>query len=393
MKIKDFYDIVIVGSGPAGGMTALSAAKNGASVLILERHREVGIPVRCAEGISLQGLIRFFELDDKWISNYIEGAKLYAPNGESCIMIASTIGKGVVLERRLFDAYICKLAVKYGAEILTKSYVFELIKKAGKICGVKFKYFNEEKQVKTNLVIAADGPESRIGRLANLNTSLKLSDIESSAQYLLTNIKVEQQYCHFYFSNNMAPGGYLWVFPKGKNEANIGIGVQADRCKGKNAKKLLDEFIEKEFSDGKIISFIAGCVPIATTLKKITADNIMLVGDSARQINPVTGGGLSSVLVAGNIAGEVASKAVQKNDFSDKFLKKYNKKWMKEKGYDQKVMYKLKEVFFDFDDEKLNEIVKIINAIPKEKLTLFQLFKIAVREHPSLVKELIKIYI
>ncbi|MCK4338885.1 MAG: NAD(P)/FAD-dependent oxidoreductase [Candidatus Cloacimonetes bacterium] len=393
MKINNFYDIVVVGGGPAGGMTALTAAKNGASVLILERDREVGIPVRCAEGISLKGLTKFFEPDDKWISNYIEGTKLYAPNGEFCIMIASAIGKGVILERRLFDAHICKEAAKYGAEILTKADVYDLIKEDGVICGVKFKYFNEEKQVKTNLVIGADGAESRIGRLAGLNTTLQLSDIESSAQYLLTNIETEHHYCYLYFGNKIAPGGYVWIFPKGKNIANVGIGVRQDRCNEKNAKEYLDEFIEKKFPDSKIISFIAGCVPIAPTLKKITGDNIMLVGDSARQINPVTGGGLSSVLIAGKIAGEVATEAIQKNDFSDKLLKKYHKIWMKEKGNDQKVMYKLKEIFFDFTDEKLNEIVKIINVIPKEKLTIFKLFKVAVREHPSLIKELIKIYI
>lgn len=392
MKIKNFYDIVVVGGGPAGAMTALTAAKNGASVLILERGREVGIPVRCAEGISLKGLTKFFKPDDKWISNYIEGTKLYAPNGESCLMIESAIGKGIILERKLFDAHICKLAAQSGTEIFTKSDVYDLLKEDGKICGVKFKHFDEKKQVKTNLIIAADGAESRIGRLAGLNTTLQLSDIESSAQYLLTDIEIEHQYCHLYFGNDIAPGGYIWVFPKGKNIANVGIGIRQDKCNGKNAKELLDEFVAKRFHDGKTISFFAGCIPTAKTLKKITADNIMLVGDAARQVNPVTGGGLSNVLVAGKIAGEVAAEAVKKNDSSDKFLKKYQKTWIKERGNQQKVLYKLKEVFFNFSDQKLNEICSLLNEIPKEKLTLFQLLKTAIIEKPVLVKELIKFY-
>ena len=393
MKIKDFYDVVVVGSGPAGGMTALTAAKNGASVLILERDREVGIPVRCAEGISLRSLTKFFDIDERWISNYLEGAKLYAPNGEFCSMLASATGGGVILERRLFDAHICELAAKYGAEVITKADVYDLIKENGKICGIKFRHFGEERQVWTNIVVGADGPESRIGRLAGLETALKISDIHSGAQYLMTNIDIEHKYSHFFFKNNTAPGGYAWAFPKGKNTANIGIGVRPDKCNGKSAKELLDKFVKEKFPNGKIISFIAGVVPTSVTLGKITSDNLMLVGDAAHQVNPVTGGGLSNVLLAGKIAGEVAAEAVQKNNFSDKFLKKYHKIWMKEKGNQQKLFYKLKEVFFDFPDEKLNEICDLLNEIPKEKLTLFQLLKTAIKEKPVLVKELIKFYI
>ncbi len=129
MKIDKFYDIVVVGSGPAGGMAARAAAKNGASVLILERDREIGIPVRCAEGISKRGLTRYFEPDEHWISRILKGALLYSPNGESCPMISGTIGDGYVLERRLFDAFICKEAAKYGVNILTKANVYELLKK------------------------------------------------------------------------------------------------------------------------------------------------------------------------------------------------------------------------------------------------------------------------
>lgn len=392
MKIKDFYDIVVVGSGPAGGMTALTAARNGASVLILERDREVGIPVRCAEGISIRSLTKFFDIDERWISNYLGGAKLYAPDGKFCSMLASAAGGGVILERRLFDAHICKLAAENGAEILTKADAYDLMKEDGKICGVKFRHFSEEKLVRTNIVAGADGPESRIGRLAGLKTALKISDIHSCAQYLMTNIKIEHKCSHFFFGNKIAPGGYAWAFPKGKNTANVGIGVCPDKCNGKNAKEYLDKFVKEKYSDGKIISFIAGCAPTAVTLKKITADNLMLVGDSARQINPVTGGGLSNVLLAGKIAGQIAAEAVQKNDFSNKMLKKYHKIWMKEKGNQQRLFYKLKEVFFDFPDEKLNEICKLLNKIPKEKLTLFQLFKTAIKEEPALVKELIKYY-
>ncbi len=393
MNLKPFYDVVVVGSGPAGSMTALYAAKNGASVLILERDREVGIPVRCAEGISARGLEKFFQPDERWIAQKIDGAKLYAPNGQSCIMNAGAVGDGYVLERRLFDAFICEEAAKNGADILTKADVHDLLFINDKLAGVKFTHHGEENQVKANIIVGADGPESRVGKLAGIDTTLKLEDIEPGVQYLLTDIDLEDKLTHFYFGNEIAPGGYVWAFPKGRNMANVGIGIRPDRANGKNAQQYLDGFIEKNFPHSRPLAFIAGAVPTAQTLPEITRDNLMLVGDAARQVNPVTGGGLSNILVAGSIAGTVAADAVKKDDFSNKILKKYYRQWMKEKGNHQKVHYKLKQVFFDFSDDELNEIVGLLHDIPQEKLTLFQLFKTAVRNKPSLVKELIKIYL
>ncbi|MDP8227467.1 MAG: NAD(P)/FAD-dependent oxidoreductase [Candidatus Celaenobacter polaris] len=392
MKIRPFYDIVVVGSGPAGSMTALFATKNGASVLILERDREVGIPVRCAEGISGRGLKKFFQLDERWISQQIDGSKLYAPNGQSCIMKSEAVGDGYVLERKLFDAFICEEAAKNGADIITKADAHDLLWENEKISGVKFSYLGEEKQVKAHIVVGADGPESRIGKLAGIDTTLKIEDLESGAQYLLTDVDVDRKLTHFYFGNDIAPGGYVWIFPKGRNMANVGIGIRADRGNGKNAQNYLDDFVTKNFPKSRALAFFAGAVPTARTLNDITNDNLMLVGDAARQVNPVTGGGLSNILVAGCIAGTVAAEAVKKGDFSNKFLKKYHRRWMKEQGNHQKVHYKLKEIFFDFSDDELNEIVGLLHDIPEEKLTLFQLFKTAVRNKPSLIKELVKIY-
>ena len=388
MTIRDFYDIVVVGSGPAGSMTALTAAKNGTKVLILERDRTVGIPVRCAEGISKRGLTKFFEPNPSWISTTIEGAKLYAPNGENCPMISDALGDGYVLERRLFDEFIVKKALLAGADLLTRANVNELLRDNGKICGVKYLHEGEQKTVRCNIVIGADGPESRIGKLAGLNTELSLSDIESAAQYLLTDIDYDDKYCHFYFGNEIAPGGYVWVFPKDEKTANVGIGVRQDKTK-RNAKDYLDEWIKLNFGDAKPLTFVTGCVPTAKMPSQITCDNLMLVGDAARQVNPVTGGGLSNILVAGFIAGNTATEAVEKDVFSHKLLKKYSKLWYKEKGKKQKVNYKLKKMFFNFSDAELNETVEMIQKIPTEKLTLFELFKTAARKKPVLIKDLV----
>ncbi len=393
MLVKNFYDVIVVGGGPAGAMSAKTVAENGANVLLLERDREIGIPVRCAEGVAIAEIEQFFPLEKRWIATEIYGSYLHSPDGNKAYISEKAVGRGIILERRLFDSAIAEYAAKKGAKILTKANVTDLLKERDKICGVVFTFMNKEYKVRCNIVIGADGVESRVGRWAGLDTTLSLNNIEATAQYVLTDIDVDSHNCHFYFGNDLAPGGYLWVFPKGRNTANVGVGVSADHLQKKNAKYYLDKFIQENFPNASITAFIAGSVPSSGTLPKITTDNIMLVGDSARQLNPVTGGGIVSALTAGQIAGKIAAQAVIKNDFSNRFLSKYYKQWMKIRGNKLKTLHKLKESFFKLNDNQFCEICKLANQIDEDKLNLFQLFKIAVRGNPKLLAELIKVYL
>lgn len=392
MLIKDFYDVIVIGGGPAGTMSAKTVAENGIDVLLLERDREIGIPVRCAEGVAISAIDQFFPLEKRWIATEIYGTYLYSPDGNRAYISEKAIGRGLVLERRLFDSAIAEYAAKKGAKILTKANAIGLVKENGKICGVVFTLMNVKYKVRCNIVIGADGIESRVGRWAGLDTRLSLNNIESSAQYVLTDIDVDSHSCHFYFGNEIAPGGYAWIFPKGRNIANIGIGVSAERLHN-NAKYYLDKFVQEKFPNASIIAFIAGAVPTSGTLPKITSDNVMLIGDAARQVNPVTGGGIASAIISGQIAGKIAAQSIKSNNCSNNFLNKYHKQWMKIRGNRLKILHKLKESFFTLTDKQFCEICRIANQVDEDKLNLFQLFKIAVKGNPKLLAELVKAYL
>ena len=105
---------------------------------------------------------------------------------------------------------------------------------------------------------------------------------------------------------------------------------------------------------------VAGGVPMVATLKTITADGLMLVGDAARQANPVTGGGIINAMIAGKIAGKVAAEAVQKGDVSAKKLSGYPKAWHKAEGNNNAMSYKIKQVIDRFSDDDLNRIARIL---------------------------------
>ena len=220
----DNYDVVVIGAGPAGSTAAKFAALGGAKVMILERDREPGIPVRCGEGISERGLSEFIQIDKKWISAEIDVAEIHSPNGGKAVLHNN--GRGFILERRIFDNELTKLATQNGADILTKADAIGLIFKDDKIVGVKIKRFDEIFEIKCNLVIGADGVESRVGRWAGLKTSISPQNLHSAMQYCVNNIDIESNKVQFYFGNKLAPGGYVWVFPKSSNSANIGVNYK-----------------------------------------------------------------------------------------------------------------------------------------------------------------------
>jgi len=389
--IKERYDVVVIGAGPAGSVTARFAAENGASVLMLERDREAGIPVRCAEGVSHGGIVPFIEIDERWIAARIEIAKLHSPNGETAIMRNN--GLGYVLERRIFDTALCDLAAEKGAEFITKADALDLVWEDGKIIGVKFKYMGEIKTVKCDIVIGADGVESRVGRWAGIKTDVRLEDIDTGVQYTLSGIEVDETACEFYFGTKVSPGGYIWIFPKSKTTANVGIGIAGHYSHEKGPKEYLDEFVEKTFPNAKINYTVYGGIPTAATLKEIVKNNIMLVGDAARQVNPITGGGIVQAMIAAQIAGEVAAEAVKAKRFDAKFLKKYSKRWDKKLGDTQKVIFKMKEKFMKLTDERFNGIVDFCQRIPKDKFSLKALFSEAAKGDPKLIMDVAKAFV
>jgi len=256
IKIKDKYDVVVIGAGPSGSVAARFAAENGASVLILERDREPGIPVRCAEGVSHKGIEPFIDIDKRWIASTIDEARLHAPNGKHVDMFQN--GTGYVLERRIFDTELCNLACKHGATLITKADATGIIFEDNKIQGVKYTHIGEKKTVKCNIVIGADGVESRVGRWAGIKTNVRLEDIDTCVQYTMANVDIKENRCEFYFGNEKCPGGYIWIFPKSNSTANIGLGIAGHLTDKKSPKEYLDEFVQERFPNASISYTVYG---------------------------------------------------------------------------------------------------------------------------------------
>ncbi|MBU2444384.1 MAG: NAD(P)/FAD-dependent oxidoreductase [Bacteroidetes bacterium] len=383
------YDIIVVGAGPAGTTAARFAAEQGVSVLVLEKDRDVGYPVRCGEAASKDGIEQFIEPNPKWIASTISSFILVAPDETEVKLNFDR--RGYVLERRIFDYELAKIASRSGAEIITKAYVHDLLRNGDGICGVKIEHEGEKKEIKSKIVIAADGVESRIGRFAGINTTTHFSDMECCVQYTVSNINLENSSCYFYFGSKYPPGGYLWIFPKGNNSVNIGLGIGGNQAKKRSPLSYLNEFIETKYPNISRLTVVSGGVPCSVTLKEIVKQNVMLCGDAAHQVNPLSGGGIVSGMIGGSICGRIAGEAIKKNNLTH--LKNYPKEWHQRVGKKHEMYYRVKTGIYKFTDEKLNSIAHSAIKIPDEKRTLGGIFKIALFDQPGLLIDIAKLFI
>ncbi len=370
------YDVVVVGAGPAGSMTAKWAAKGGARVLMVEKRQEIGSPVRCGEGISRSWLDGVgIKLDRKSVAREVKGAKIVAPNGKAFYLSEKMAGNevGIVIDRVFFDKLLAKDAVRAGADLMLKTSAIKLLRSGDKVAGVKVKSFGQTTDIKAGCVVGADGYESQVGRWAGIDTSLAPRDITSCFQYRLTNIKHDPDYCEFVLGSK-APGGYIWMFPKDEETANVGIGMQLTKLKGAgDVKKYLDRFIEGD-----------------QRLRKgrpTVGKGVLLVGDAARQIDPITGGGISNSCKAGKVAGEVLAKAAKERNFSEQSLGRYEKGW---RDLLENHLYRnwmAKEKLVTLSDDTFNKIISALNEVGVEKMSTLAILKAIETRYPDLVRE------
>jgi len=392
--MKDRYDVIVVGAGPAGSMTAKTAANAGLDVLLIEKRQQIGDPVRCAEGVNKKYLKEYIQPDPAWISAEVKGSKIYAPDGAMVEMSEEISGAevGYVLERKVFDRALARDAALAGAEVMVKTRATGLLMEDGFVKGIKAEHMDEKYNIRADIVVGADGVESKVGRWAGIDTTLKPKDICTCAQYLMTDIEIDTDFCEFYVGHKIAPLGYVWVFPKGNKMANVGIGITGHMSGEVRAKELIDDFVQKRYPGGKVIEFIVGGVPICGTIERTVANGLMLVGDAARQSDPVTGGGIFNSIWAGDIAGKVAVNAIKHSDVSAEFLQEYETKWRAGLGRDLDMSLVVKERFMRLTDDELNTLGHSLEGIDLGSVTLIGLLWALFKANKKLLWDLRSIF-
>ncbi len=270
-------DLHIVGAGPSGCISAISAIRNhNTNVILSEEHKKVGVPTNCSGLFSKDGLksLSKFVNYKKFIINRFNGAILNFAGEEIIVKRPSSVA--YKLNRTLFDQELASNAEKEGAKI----------------------NYNERINSKflSNNIIGADGPSSIVATMFGFP---KITKFVSTIQ-LKTKFKSKDPHkVELFYSNKLFPGFFGWIIPESEEYAEFGCGSVLPFNPKNNFLKFLKSNGVKESSNNKLSHWI---IPIHTrksTSKQVGKRNVLLVGDAAGQIKSTTGGGL---IFGGNCA-------------------------------------------------------------------------------------------
>jgi digeranylgeranylglycerophospholipid reductase len=362
------YDVVIAGGGPAGCIAGTVAARGGLRVLLVDRNPQPAVGKKTTWGWTCGDAVGKHHLDfirrelrlsygSPEIENPVDGVYAFTPDLETKLPFE---GAGYVLDRHHFALRLLKDATGAGVQFRGEILVAGPLHDDGKITGIYGQDVTTRKPFKVTgkIIVDALGVSSILRRRLPDGTwvdrEVDLDDIEPTGRYImrfnseqLDERYFDPKYCLIHLNQLLAPGGYGWVFPKGKDKINVGLGIQKKTLERQNAamkrdenlQTLIDSYIRWNplLRDAKIVNDDYNgvgnwSVPVRRQMDCMVADGYMGVGDSICAPNPISAGGIGPALVGGFYAGKVAVEAIQSKDTSLSGLWDYNVKYMEHYG-------------------------------------------------------------
>ncbi len=369
------YDVIVAGGGLAGTIAAQSVSyysKQKLSILVIDRSTKFTPGQKnisgwtCGDAVSKETVDYMTErIKIPWtepeIEHHVKGVMAFSPDRETSIPFD---GDGYMLNRQKLPEIQNERALKMGVNFDFEINLTGLVYDGNQVTGVQG-VDNKTRQPykKTGkLVIDATGVTSmlrnQIQNTTKIERKVDRRDIESTGRHIMYFEDGEQDlsefdpdYCIIHLDQDIAPGGYGWVFPKGENKVNIGLGVEKtildkrNKRLGKkdNVSSLIEEYVHRNkaiknprlSTDANDKNNASGNFQVSVRRQNdcLVANGYMLVGDSAWMPKPLDAGGIGPALVAGTIIGKVAAEAVESDDVTEKGLWKYNKEFINEYGY------------------------------------------------------------
>lgn len=328
------YDVIIAGGGPAGSIAAERAARDGLSVLMLEKAAYPRSKI-CGGGVSQKALDVIGGIDKELVERETFGARIFLPDYRN---FAGTIGDrvAVMVRRENLDHWLARRAEDRGAVVQDDEAVKDVVftKDCVEVVTSKNRY-------RSRMVIGSDGVNSMVARRSGIRTRWgddigRCLEAEVKLGENVVDECVGDRLVEFYFTGDR---GYGWIFPK-RDRISIGIGEFAPRVndlKGSFGRFVRDVSVRKNIDiEGKITRINSYRIPAGGFPRRIHGDRVLLTGDAAGFVDPFLGEGIYYAMKSGEIAADVAAGAVESGDFSDRFLHEYVMSCEKEFNYDLK---------------------------------------------------------
>lgn len=382
------HDVVVIGAGPAGSMTARRLADRGHDVVVLEEHETVGQPVHCT---GLVGLDSFdeFDLPRDLILARAGAARFWGAAGQS-VSVQSGHVEAVVIDRGGLDAHLAAEAVRAGAEIRCRSRV-EAIDVAPAAVAVTVR--GQEQPVRARACVLACGANYAFHKQLGLG----MPDV------FLQSAQIETPFPAFEaievkFGRDVAPGGFAWLVPFKRGSVPYArIGLMTETKSRDRFEALLATFTARTGipADGVAAPRlkVLPLGPVARTY----GHRIVAVGDAAGLVKPTTGGGIYYGLLSGAIAADTLGDALARDRLDEARLRRYEVAWKRRLGQEIRMGLAFRRIAARLSDESIDALIDLarVNGIVPllQRTASFNWHRkaaIALLAHPSFRKIVFK---
>jgi len=346
----DKYDVIVAGAGPAGGIAAYFAAKHGLKVLLIEEKPKEKVGHKtCGDAVGHHHFERIGyppPTKPPELERVVKGIDVYSPDRETVFRVASPELQGYIIDRPSFGQRRLKMALNAGAEFLDKTRVIEPIFDNGYVIGVKAKTASGIKEFYAKVTIDATGMIATLRKYVPDSWGIEKNILPEDSIIAYREIRDiekhvdEPEYQRIYLSQELAPGGYTWVFFKrdledGRIRVNVGLGISMS-LKMNPKQVFYDKIIKWDlFENSKLVHGAGAPVTVRRPIDTLVGNGFMVVGDAASAANPVHGGGIGSSMLSGKLAAETIVEALEIGDVSQKGLWQYNIKYNEQYGAKQ----------------------------------------------------------
>jgi len=348
---SQFYDVIIVGAGPAGSYAAYELAASGYSVAVLEQKSAPGLDVCCTGIISVE-CFDSFGISPGVILARANSARFFSPSGR-CLRLGKGEIQAYVIDRMSFDQAIAGKAQAWGANYFFSSRVTDIAIGKDKAQVETLRHGSKE-IFSARAVLLASGFSPGLSQNLGLG-KIKKFLIGAQAEIEARNIDEVE----VYFGQQIAPGFFAWLVPISANKALAGL------LSTSHAKLYLEKFLLGPFCQNRIVSREAEirqkAIPLGT-LARSYGDRMLVIGDAAGQVKPTTGGGIHLGHLGAKIATAVLGQALSKDDLGAARLSRYQKEWKAKMGREISLGYRARQTYAKLSDRQIERIFNMLDS-------------------------------
>ncbi|MFW9799295.1 MAG: geranylgeranyl reductase family protein [Candidatus Thorarchaeota archaeon] len=332
------YDVAVVGAGPAGCTAARATAERDLNTVVVERRRQIGVPVQCGEYLPTPNEMSDLLPDSPRVARLVDVPTRLVTNQCSQLRLISPLGKAFefrlhsnIIDRAKFDQHLARQAMDAGAEFKLGTIVLERSQEN----TLSVRTGSDRYEISAKVVIGADGPRSLISRSIGNRYDNEDRDLSPSLNLVIEGMDCDADTTEMYFGRQIAPGGYSWIIPKSETSANVGFGMRKlFSSPDVSLQQYLYRFIKANplvthrMRGARITSRVGATIPVGGPVARTFSNNVVLVGDAAGHVMASNGGGICTALAGGHIAGEVVYDHITNHEP----LSRYADIWRKELG-------------------------------------------------------------